>query len=401
MQDFANKKIVLGISGGIAAYKIADLVRKLCAEGALVRVIMTASAQAFITPMTFQALSGEGVRSELFDSEAERAMGHIELARWADYLVIAPASANCIAKMAHGLADDLLSTLYLVTETPVIICPAMNKSMWAHPATEANCKTLLARGVIIVGPLEGAQACGEYGFGRMSEVFEILAALRLYEVSHLLDGRDVLITAGPTREMIDPVRYISNRSSGKMGYALARAARMAGAKVTLISGPTTIDPPSGIDFVRVTSACEMHDAVMSHLKPGIIFIGAAAVADYHVEAPLTDKLKKQDNAKITLTLIKNADILSAVAFSETAGYVVGFAAETTNILNYALEKLHSKKLDMIITNQVGEGMGFECDDNQVVVIANNAQTELPMTNKTRLAGQIIAILATNLQNVAN
>lgn len=399
MQDFVNKKIVLGICGGIAAYKSAYLVRELTSLGAIVRVVMTQSAQQFITPMTMQALSGNEVRCELFDSQAERAMGHIELARWADYLLIAPASANCIAKLAHGFADDLLSTLYLVAETPVLVCPAMNRSMWEHPATQANCALLASRGVIIVGPEEGVQACGEFGYGRMSEVDNIITALRLHDVSRILKGRNVLITAGPTREMIDPVRYISNHSSGKMGYALAAAAAMAGAEVTLISGPSALTPPPGVHFHAVTSAQEMRDAVMKHLQSGMVFIGTAAVADYHVESPLAQKLKKKDNATLTLCLAPNPDILASVAKSGKASFVVGFAAETNDVLKHAKEKLISKKVDMIIANQVGNGLGFEMDHHQVTVLTKHSETELAVTHKTRLAGQIIAIIATSLQNV--
>ncbi|AHE66268.1 phosphopantothenoylcysteine decarboxylase/phosphopantothenate--cysteine ligase, prokaryotic [Legionella oakridgensis ATCC 33761 = DSM 21215] len=292
MQDFANKKIVLGVCGGIAAYKSAYLIRELTRLGASVRVVMTASAQQFITPMTLQALSGHEVRCQLFDAQAEKAMGHIELARWADYLLIAPASANCLAKLAHGLADDLLSTLYLVAEVPVIVCPAMNRSMWTHEATQANRVLLERRGVVIVGPEEGSQACGEHGFGRMSEVDNIIDALRLYEVHQLLRGKQVMITAGPTQEAIDPVRYISNRSSGKMGYALAQAALMAGAEVTLVSGPSALPPPAKVDFHSVHSAEEMLDKVMHHLKSDMIFIGTAAVADYRLQAPEPEKIKK-------------------------------------------------------------------------------------------------------------
>ncbi len=401
MQDFAGKKIVLGICGGIAAYKSAYLVRELTRLGAIVRVVMTRSAQQFITPMTLQALSGNDVRTELFDSIAERAMGHIELARWADYLVIAPASANCLAKMAQGLADDLLSTLYLVATTPVIVCPAMNRSMWEHPANQANCVTLTARGVILVGPEEGSQACGEYGLGRMSEVENIISALLMVGVSGLLAGQRVLITAGPTREAIDPVRYISNHSSGKMGYALAQAAVMAGAQVTLISGPTALLPPAGVDFHAVNSAQEMYDAVMQQLQSGMIFIGTAAVADYHLHAPAIEKLKKEKNNSLTLTLTTNPDILAAVAASGKASFVVGFAAETQDVLKHATEKLRQKKLDMIVANQVGAGLGFDCDDNQVTVLTKSHETELPRAHKTTLAAQIIAILAKNRHNGAH
>ena len=400
MQDFVNKKIVLGICGGIAAYKSAHLVRELTRLGAIVRVVMTASAKEFITPMTLQALSGHEVRCDLFDSQAERAMGHIELARWADYLLIAPATANCLAKMAHGLADDLLSTLYLVTETPVIICPAMNRSMWGHPATQENVQQLARRGVIIVGPEEGSQACGEYGFGRMSEVENIIAALRLIEVNQLLRGQRVLITAGPTHEAIDPVRYIGNRSSGKMGYALAQAVLMAGAHVTLVSGPGALTPPTGVDFYRVDTAVAMLDNVMQQLQPGMIFIGAAAVSDYGVQMPAAQKLKKSENATLSLKLSLNPDILATVASSEKAAFVVGFAAETTNILEHAAIKLREKKLDMIVANQVGAGLGFDTDDNQVTILTKTGQIELARAHKTTIAAQIIAIIAKNMHNAA-
>jgi phosphopantothenoylcysteine decarboxylase/phosphopantothenate--cysteine ligase len=272
--------------------------------------------------------------------------------------------------------------------------------MWAHPATVANCALLAERGVIFIGPEEGSQACGEFGLGRMSETDNILAALRLYEVHQLLQGRNVLITAGPTREAIDPVRYISNHSSGKMGYALAQAAAMAGAKVTLISGPTTLNSPFGVDVHRVDSAEEMQVAVMNHLQPGMIFIGTAAVADYHVQTPAKQKLKKADNSTLTLTLEPNPDILAAVAKSGKASFVVGFAAETNDVLANAEKKLQTKKVDMIVANKVGDGLGFENDCNQVTIVTNKGRTELALAHKTRLAGQIIAILATSLQNVA-
>ncbi|MDP3269577.1 MAG: bifunctional phosphopantothenoylcysteine decarboxylase/phosphopantothenate--cysteine ligase CoaBC [Legionella sp.] len=401
MQDLINKKVLLGICGGIAAYKSAYLVRELAHLGAEVRVVMTDSAQQFISPLTMQALSGNEVRSELFDSQAERAMGHIELARWADYLIIAPASANCLAKMAQGLADDLLSTLYLVAEVPVIICPAMNKSMWSHPATQTNCDLLLKRGVIFVGPEEGAQACGEYGFGRLSETEQIINAIRLHDVHQLLVGKKVVITAGPTREAIDPVRFLSNYSSGKMGYALAIAASMAGAEVTLISGPSVLGVPAGITLIRVESAQEMYEAVMNLKQKDYIFIGTAAVADYGIEKPALEKMKKKDHEELTLHLSKNKDILATVASSGKASFVVGFAAETSNVLQFATEKLQKKKLDMIIANQVGKNTGFDSDMNEVVIITKNNQIELPLTHKTRLAGQLIAILAATLQNDAH
>jgi phosphopantothenoylcysteine decarboxylase/phosphopantothenate--cysteine ligase len=400
MQDFQNKRILLGICGGIAAYKTAYLARELNRLGADVRVIMTPSAQKFITPMTLQALTGNEVRTELFDSQAERAMGHIELARWADYLVIAPASANVLAKMAHGLADDLLSTLYLVAETPVIVCPAMNRSMWLHKATQDNVALLQTRGVIVVGPEEGSQACGEEGFGRLSEVENIIDAIRLHMVHQILMGKTVVITAGPTQEPIDPVRYITNRSSGKMGYALAKAAHAAGASVILITGPTTLPPPPGVEIYYVNTAEHMLKEVNARLELGMIFMGCAAVADYRVEESATQKLKKQDGTSKTLTLIENPDILTTVVKSRKAAFVVGFAAETNAVLEHAKEKFNKKNLDMLIANEVGEGRGFDADFNQVTILTKHSEINLEIMHKTRLAGQIIAILAANLQNDA-
>lgn len=398
MQDFAGKNIVLGICGGIAAYKSAYLIRELTRLGADVRVVMTQSAQQFITPLTLQALSGHDVRTTLFDPQAERAMGHIELARWADYLLIAPASANCLAKMANGLADDLLSTLYLVTDNPVIVCPAMNRSMWQHPATRDNCERLRNRGVVFVGPEEGLQACGEEGPGRLSEVDAILTGLRLHAISGLLTGRTVMITAGPTCEAIDPVRMITNRSSGKMGYALAAAAQRAGAHVILISGPSALPIPSGVTCYPVESAGEMRSVVVETLKPGMIFIGCAAVADYGVEKPALEKIKKQSVDALSLSLTKNPDILAEVALSGKAAFVVGFAAETTQVVDHAKQKLKAKKLDMIIANQVGGNKGFEQDGNEVIVITPQGEKTLAFQHKTRVAGEIIAILAATLQN---
>lgn len=400
MQDFANKNIVLGICGGIAAYKSAWLVRELTRLGAEVRVVMTDSAQEFITPMTLQALSGHEVRTSLFDPQAERAMGHIELARWADYLLIAPASANTLAKLAHGQADDLLTTLYLVAETPVIVCPAMNRSMWAHPATQENYQTLVRRGVLVVGPEAGSQACGEQGYGRMSEVYNIIDALRLTDINQSLAGQEVMITAGPTHEALDPVRYLTNRSSGKMGYALAKAAVIAGAHVTLISGPSSLPKPEGATFIPVKTAEEMLHEVKKHLKKGMIFIGTAAVADYRVKETADEKIKKNNNRTLTLELSENPDILAYAASSSKSSFVVGFAAETTDLIKHAVEKLTKKKLDMIVANPVSENKGFDADTNEVIVITNDNHTSLPINHKTRLAGQIIAILAERLQNSA-
>nr|MCH9717898.1 bifunctional phosphopantothenoylcysteine decarboxylase/phosphopantothenate--cysteine ligase CoaBC [Gammaproteobacteria bacterium] len=348
MKDFKNKRVLLGVCGGIAAYKIAYLVRELIQLGAEVQVVMTASAKAFITPMTLQALSGRTVRCHLFDEAAEQAMGHIELARWADYCVIAPATANTIAKLAQGVADDLLSTLALVLKIPLFICPAMNQSMWHHPATQSNINVLRERGALIIGPGDGVQACGDEGLGRMSEVFTIINALRLHAVHNQLLGQDVLITAGPTREAIDPVRYLSNQSSGKMGYALASAAYMAGAKVTLISGPSALTAPEGVTFKSVDSACAMHEDVMQALKPGMIFIGAAAVSDYAAKAASDIKIKKQKQAGLMLNLKQNPDILADVAATQKARFVMGFAAETDEVIENARIKLNTKKLDCIV-----------------------------------------------------
>lgn len=398
MQDFKEKKILLGVCGSIAVYKSAYLVRELTKLGALVRVVMTHSALQLMTPMIMQALSGFEVRTELFDSEAERAMGHIELARWADYVVIAPASANCLAKLAHGLADDLLTTLYLVTNAPVLICPAMNQSMWTHPATRANCGILMQRGVMMVGPEDGSQACGEMGFGRMSETEHIITALRLVNINQQLLGRKVLITAGPTREAIDPIRYISNHSSGRMGYALATAAQMAGADVTLISGPTILKSPPGIKLEQVNSAVEMFDSVMSHLQLGMIFIGAAAVADYSVPSPMAQKIKKTAGTSLDLSLKISPDILASVVKSRKPLYTVGFAAETNDVLKHAREKLRGKKVDMLVANQVGNGRGFDAEENEVTVLTAQHDIVLTSDHKTRIAGQIIAIIAANLQN---
>lgn len=397
MRDFSGKKILLGVCGGVAAYKSAYLIRELTSLGADVRVVMTRSAQEFISPLLMQALSGNEVRTDLFDNQAEKAMGHIELARWADYLLIAPATANCLAKMAQGIADDLLSTLYLVTRAPVLVCPAMNQSMWTHPSTQANAKILEDRGVKFVGPEEGAQACGEFGPGRVSEAEHIITALRLCDLGPVLLGKSVIITAGPTQEPLDPVRYLSNNSSGKMGYALAEAAARAGAKVTVISGPSMLYASAGIEVIRVRTAEEMCDAVMQALQPGCIFIGAAAVADYRLQNPAQEKIKK-NTEELVLHLVKNPDIIREVGQSKKAAYLVGFAAETNELLAHATDKLKRKNLDMVVANQVGKGKGFETEDNQVTVITKNRQIELPLAHKTDLAGQIIAILATTLQN---
>lgn len=392
MNNLTNKKILLGLCGGIAAYKSAFLVRELVQQGAEVRIVMTQHAKQFITPLTLQALSGHAVRCELFDAEAERGMSHIELARWADCLLIAPASANCISKLAQGLADDLLSTLYLVTKAPVFICPAMNHCMWTHPAIQHQCEQLRQRGTHFIGPDEGAQACGEEGFGRLSDISTIIAQLQLAHSKPVLADQEVIITAGPTREAIDPVRYITNYSSGKMGYALAMAAAQAGAHVRLISGPTALPPPPGVEYYPVTTAQEMLQTVEHHLTPTCIFIGAAAVADFRVMQPASHKIKKDlDASPLTLTLQPNPDILAQVA--TRVRYAVGFAAETERVVENALLKLNRKNAHLIIANQVGHGIGFDQNENQVTLLTKTQQIALPLQSKIQLAGEIVNFIA--------
>lgn len=396
MSRLNNRHIVLGITGGIAAYKAAELVRRLKERGALVHVVMTDAAREFITPLTLQALSGNPVHSSLLDPEAEAAMGHIELARWADLLLVAPASADFIAKLAHGQADDLLSTLWLACQSKKAIAPAMNQAMWADPATAANMDTLRARGIAIFGPGAGEQACGDVGLGRMLEPGELADLSESQFESRLLDGKRVLITAGPTREAIDPVRYISNHSSGKMGYALARAAVDAGASVTLISGPVTLATPAGVERVDVESAQAMYDAVLARSAQSDLFIGCAAVADYRPATAVEQKIKKQAD-EMTLTLVRNPDIISAVAASPDRPFTVGFAAETQNVLSYARDKLERKGLDAIIANDVSvAGIGFNSDQNEVTLVTAAGEEALPRMAKQQLADALIAHLAQQL-----
>ncbi len=341
------------------------------------------------------------MRQDLFDEQAERAMSHIELARWADYFLIAPLSANCLAKLANGLADDLLSTLYLVCDVPVIVCPAMNHSMWSHPAVQNNMEVLSKHGVVVLGPAEGSQACGEFGLGRMREVDSIIDALRLVSVKDCLKGKEVLITAGPTREAIDPVRYISNRSSGKMGYALAKACTMAGAKVTLVSGPTDLSPPDEVERFVVETAQEMFQKVQAHLTKGMIFISSAAVGDFSAKQIETQKIKRHNKQEMALNLVKNPDILAEVAKRDKAGYLVGFAAETENELEFGRKKRIQKQVDMIIANRVGKDLGFDKDEHEVTLITENKELNFGPAHKVRLAGEIIAFLSDILQNSAH
>ncbi|MGD9888921.1 MAG: bifunctional phosphopantothenoylcysteine decarboxylase/phosphopantothenate--cysteine ligase CoaBC [Halothiobacillaceae bacterium] len=398
----AHKNILLGISGGIAAYKACELTRRLRDGGAEVRVVMTDNATRFVTPLTLQALSGNPVRVSLWDEAHEAAMGHIELARWADAILIAPASADVMARLAAGMADDLLTTLCLASEAPLFLAPAMNRIMWAHPATQANTHTLRQRGAHILGPVAGAQACGETGEGRMLEPSELLerliSSLSTEANTPSLNGKRVIITAGGTREAIDPVRFISNRSSGRMGYALAEAARDAGADVILISGITALPTPPRVTRIEVESALQMREAVHQAM-PCDIFIAAAAVADYRPAETALHKIKKHAE-QLTLHLVKNPDILSEVAALPQRPFTVGFAAETEHLIEHARDKLQRKRLDMIAANLVGEGLAFDQTDNALTILWSDGQIELAQTDKPSLARQLINIIHQRLQTHA-
>ena len=392
MQSLIAKRILLGVSGGIAAYKSGELVRGLRAAGAEVRVVMTAGACRFITPLTLQALSGQPVRTELFDEQAEAGMGHIELARWADAVLVAPASADLLARLARGRADDLLATLCLATRAPLLLAPAMNRAMWDHPATRDNVRLLAERGARLLGPEAGEQACGETGPGRMREPQDLITDLAAGFETGALAGRQVLVTAGPTREPVDPVRYITNRSSGRMGYAVAAAAREAGARVTLISGPVALDCPPGVECVAVETAQQMQRAVQERLAGCDIFIGAAAVADYRPAQAAGQKLKKC-NANLSLELVRNPDILAGVAAASPRPFTVGFAAETQDLGANARSKRMRKSLDLIAANLVGSGQGFDAEDNALTLYWEGGSQALPRQPKSRLARELIAIIA--------
>lgn len=387
------RKILLGVTGGIAAYKSPDLVRRLIERGADVQVVMSRSAQQFVAPLTFQAVSGKPVRTDLWDESAEAAMGHIELARWADEIVIAPATAEFIARLAHGFAGDLLTTLVLATSAPIVVAPAMNRLMWANPATQANVKLLKERGVRILGPATGEQACGEVGPGRMLEPSDIAAELFVDAPSNAaLKGLKVVVTAGPTRERIDPVRFISNRSSGKMGYAVAEAARDAGAKVVLVSGPVQIPAPRGIERIDVESAEQMLSAVQQTIVDADIFISAAAVSDYRCSEIACEKIKKTSDT-MTLALSRAPDVLATIGRSARPPFLVGFAAETENVERNALAKLSGKNLDMIAANKVGDSLGFDKDDNALTLYWTGGKRELSLTSKSALARQLVEVIA--------
>ncbi len=393
MAHLLNRNVLLGVSGGIAAYKSAELVRQLQELGASVRVVMTRGAMEFITPLTLQALSGNPVHSELLDEEAEQGMGHIELARWADLLLIAPATADLVARLAAGRADDLLTTIALATPAPKLLAPAMNQQMWRDPATAANVDTLQQRGIKLCGPASGEQACGDVGPGRMEEPATIAAAAAGLFERGLLAGKRVVITAGPTREALDPVRYISNHSSGKMGFALARAAAEAGAQTTLVSGPVSLPTPEHVQRVDVNSATDMLDASMELLAECDIFIACAAVADYRPAEVQAQKIKKGAQ-EMTLHMVRNPDIVASVASTEAPPFTVGFAAETNDVLAYARDKMQRKGLDMIIANDVSDdSIGFNSEENAVTVIWGDGERDLQRAGKDAIARQVVELLA--------
>ena len=400
--EFEGQRVLVCVGGGIAAYKALELVRRLKEAGAQVQVAMTAGAQQFVTPLSFQALSGQPTRTTLWDSAAEASMGHIELARWADRIVIAPATADLLAKLAHGFADDLVTTLCLATTAPISVAPAMNHRMWLHPATQANVEILRGRGVQVIGPEDGPLAEGESGPGRLSEPADIVAALHATgpsspQVAGPLHGLKVVVSAGPTYEDLDPVRYLGNRSSGKMGFAVAASARRRGAEVTLIAGPVTLPTPKGVTRVDVRSAAQMHDAVFAAL-PADIYIGAAAVADYTPRVPAANKIKKS-NESLALDLVRTPDILSEVAAqAEGLKLVVGFAAETERLAEYARKKLVAKHLDLIIANRVGAAdCGFESDHNAMTAFWQEGERVFAAGPKTRLADELIELIIERLQ----
>ena len=394
MHRLTNKQIILGITGGIAAYKSAELTRLLKQAGADVRVVMTSAATEFITPLTLQALSGNPVHLHLLDTEAEAGMGHIELAKWADLILIAPASANFMARLSSGQGNDLLTTICLATDSPICLAPAMNQAMWRDAGTQANVEKLKSRDLKLFGPGVGEQACGDNGPGRMLEPGQIASLTAEQFETGSLSGKTVFITAGPTREPLDPVRYISNHSSGKMGYALAEAAVEAGAYVKLISGPVNLPAPARIERVSVESAEDMLEASLTNIETCDIFIAAAAVADYRPTAISEHKIKKGNEEIMELHLVKNPDIVATVADLTNKPYTVGFAAETQDLLNYARSKLERKKLDLIVANDVSRSdIGFNSDENAVTLISAEHAETLPQTSKRQLAVQLIAKIA--------
>ena len=387
-----KKNIVLGVTGSIAAYKAAELIRRLREAGAEVRVVMTKAACEFITPLTLQTLSGQPVAIDLLDADQESAMGHITLARWADWILIAPASADVIARLVHGRTNDLLSALCSASESPLAIAPAMNNKMWENKATQENVEILTARGVQIFGPASGDQACGEQGEGRLLEPTSIVQELARLVVPGKLQSKKVVITAGPTYEPIDPVRFIGNKSSGKMGFAVAKAAKEAGAEVILIAGPVHLTTPAAVQRIDVETAQQMYDAVMDSLGSSDIFIACAAVADYRPKQVEDSKIKKSQQDQLQLSLTSTEDILSAVTKQENRPFTVGFAAETEQVVEYAQDKLRRKRLDMIAANEVGNGVGFEVDNNALNVFWPQGSQLLPLASKTQLARDLMTLI---------
>ena len=397
MLSFSKKNIILCVTGGIAAYKSAEIIRLFKKDGADVRVVMTESAKEFITPLTLQAVSGNQIHDSLLDADAESAMGHIELAKWADIIVIAPCTAESLSKITHGRADDLMGALILATNADVYIAPAMNMNMWLDKSTQDNYKILSKRGLSFIGPAEGEQACGDIGPGRMVEPNEIVSLISSSTKRGILSGLTITITAGPTREQIDPVRFISNNSSGKMGYAIAEAAIELGANVNLVSGPVSLHADKAINISNINSADEMLESVMSFMDESNIFIGCAAVSDFSPVDYIDTKIKKEDSEQLDIQLKKNKDILSLVAEHFKNSYVVGFAAETSNVEENAKNKLNSKNLNMIISNDVSDqSIGFDVDENEVNVITKNETIFLKRDKKIRIARQILKIIHSNL-----
>ncbi|MFL2717687.1 MAG: bifunctional phosphopantothenoylcysteine decarboxylase/phosphopantothenate--cysteine ligase CoaBC [Gammaproteobacteria bacterium] len=396
MLSFSKKNILLGVTGGIAAYKAAEIIRLFKKLGADVRVVMTESAKEFITPLTLQAISGNEIHDSLLNTEAEAAMGHIELAKWADIILIAPCTAETISKITHGRADDLMGALILASKADIFIAPAMNMNMWLDDSTQQNYKTLSSRGISFIGPAEGEQACGDIGPGRMVEPENIIELIRSSYKTGPLSGKTITITAGPTREQIDPVRFISNNSSGKMGYSLADAAIEAGASVNLVSGPVSLEADKSINLYKINSASEMMNVVMECMDSSDIFIGCAAVSDYKPADYSENKIKKDQMPHLEIELKKNKDILKNVATNFSSSYVVGFAAETSDINNNAMQKLKSKNLDMIISNDVSDkSIGFNVDDNEVTVITCDEKIFIKKDKKIRIAREILKIIANN------
>ncbi|MCT8544480.1 bifunctional phosphopantothenoylcysteine decarboxylase/phosphopantothenate--cysteine ligase CoaBC [Glaesserella parasuis] len=396
-----DKKILIGITGGIAAYKTIELIRLLKTAGAEVRVAMTPAAEAFVTPLTLQAISGNAVSTSLLDPQAELAMGHIELAKWADLVVIAPATADFIARLRIGMGNDLLSTICLATASPILLAPAMNQQMYKRSIVQENLQSLIEQGVSIIGPNAGFQACGDIGKGRMSEPSEIFQAIEdHFTQSQDLADLSVVITAGPTREAIDPVRYISNHSSGKMGFAIAEAFAKRGAKVTLIAGPVNLATPQNVSRIDVISAQQMAEQAVSLAQKNAIFIGCAAVADYRVEQIAEQKIKKTgDNDELTLKLVKNPDIIATVAhLAQNRPFVVGFAAETQNVADYAKDKLQRKNLDLICANDVSGGQVFGQDQNSLHLFWQNGEKILPLADKGKLAEGLVAEIVTRYKD---